>query len=1014
MKTHWKKSLVVAGILSLCLVHGPAPVQAASQTVTIQSFAFNPPTVTVQVGDSVTWMNRDSVPHTSTSDVPTVWDSGLLSQGQSFPFTFTMAGSFAYHCTVHPFMHGSVMVNAVGGTMPPVVQITSPINGATFTDPTNVMVSATASSPSGTITNVEFLDGVTPIGEATVAPYSVILTNLAPGAHQLTAKATDNHGGSTVSPPVGIQVNAATVGAAPVVQITSPASGAVFTAPTNVTISVTASSAGGTVTNVQFLDGTTVLGNVRTAPYTFVVTNISAGAHQLTAKATDNVGTSTVSSVVNIQVNSTTSSNLAPVVQITSPASGAVYRTPTNVTISATASSPSGTITNVAFLDGTAVLGNVRTAPYTFTITNIAAGAHQLTAKATDNHGASTVSTPVNIQVGSTTMSNQPPAVQIVSPLNGAVFTAPTNVTISATASAPNGSVSNVEFLDGTTPLGTLTNAPYTLTVTNIAGGSHQLIARVTDNLGVTIASVPVTIQVMSITISPITNVAPVVTLTQPGNGAVFLFPTNILLQPTVTPISGSVAQVQFFAGSNSLGTITQSPYSLIWSNPAVGTYAVQAMAVDSAGNRGTSAPVNLSVTTAAAYAAHNVGSDLPGVADVQDTNVVNPWGLASGDTGPFVLADNHTGLISLYTPTGVVAGVAISVPAPTNTVAPTNNAPSTNAAPPSAPTGIVFNDTTDFLIATNRPATFIVATEDGTIAAWNRGESNAVLKVDNSASNAVYKGIAIGRAGGSNLLFATDFHNRKIDVFDGNYRPVKFGALLFEDPAIPIGYAPFGIQNIQSNLFVTYAMQDTNRQDDVSGPGHGFVDVFSPAGNLLSRFATNGALNSPWGMAMAPEGFGRYSGALLIGNFGDGHINAFDPTNAVPLGALTNNSGGPITIDGLWGLRFGNGGAGGDAARLYFTAGISGGGSKEDHGLFGRISAVPFVSFFGFTGISETGTNLNLTWIGGKGPFVLQRLAGFSGTNWVDVLTTTNNNATAPMNGPSAAFRLKGTAASQ
>ena len=204
-----------------------------------------------------------------------------------------------------------------------------------------------------------------------------------------------------------------------------------------------------------------------------------------------------------------------------------------------------------------------------------------------------------------------------------------------------------------------------------------------------------------------------------------------------------------------------------------------------------------------------------------------------------------------------------------------------------------------------------LYATNDFTGAvSLNNSGANAVLKADNSGSSAIYKGLALGSADGSNYLYAADFHNAKVDVFDGDFNPVtRAGA--FADPAIPAGFAPFGIERVGTNLFVTYAKQDANAEDDIPGPGNGYVDISDPSGNLLKRFASNGALDSPWGMTMAPSDFGRFAGHLLIGNFGDGRINAFDPANGAFVGSLVDTNGVPIAIEGLWGLKFGNGGRG-------------------------------------------------------------------------------------------------------
>jgi uncharacterized protein (TIGR03118 family) len=324
-------------------------------------------------------------------------------------------------------------------------------------------------------------------------------------------------------------------------------------------------------------------------------------------------------------------------------------------------------------------------------------------------------------------------------------------------------------------------------------------------------------------------------------------------------------------------------------------------------------------------YRQHNLISDIPGVAEHTDPNLVNPWGIADGPTTPFWIADNHTGVSTVYDGNGFETRTAVTVP------------PAAGGTPPAAPTGIVFNATTDFVVGPNQPAHYVFATEDGTISGWNTGAA-AVLKVDQSASGAVYKGLALASSGGKNYLYATDFHAGRVDVFDAGFKPVTLAGS-FADPTVPAGFAPFNIQNIGGQLYVTYALQDADAHDDVSGRGNGYVNVFDPNGALLRQFASRGPLNSPWGVVMAPPGFGGYDGALLIGNFGDGRINAFNPATGGFLGDLHDPCGTPISIDGLWGLIFGNGGQGGDTHTLYFTAGIPYNGNVEDHGLFGRIT---------------------------------------------------------------------------
>jgi uncharacterized protein (TIGR03118 family) len=321
-----------------------------------------------------------------------------------------------------------------------------------------------------------------------------------------------------------------------------------------------------------------------------------------------------------------------------------------------------------------------------------------------------------------------------------------------------------------------------------------------------------------------------------------------------------------------------------------------------------------------------NLVSDLPGVARFMDPDLVNPWGIAFSPTSPIWVSDNGQGLATIYDGAGVKQGLVVSIPAP--------------GGGSGAPTGQVFNSSpvsTDF-----GGAHFLFSTEDGTIAAWSGG-TTAALPVNNSGAGAVYKGLALASNGGNEYLYATDFHNGKIDVFDNNFTPHSFGAGSFTDPSLPAGYAPFGIQASGGKIYVTFALQDPAKHDDVAGPGHGFLDVFNTDGTFVQRLVTMGALNSPWAMALAPTaGFGKFSGDLLVGNFGDGTINAFDLTTGTQIGTLDGSNGMPLVNQGLWGLAFGNGAQGTSMNTLYFTAGIPGPGNIEDHGLFGSIVSTP------------------------------------------------------------------------
>lgn len=328
-------------------------------------------------------------------------------------------------------------------------------------------------------------------------------------------------------------------------------------------------------------------------------------------------------------------------------------------------------------------------------------------------------------------------------------------------------------------------------------------------------------------------------------------------------------------------------------------------------------------------YLQHNLISDLPQHAERRDPNLVNPWGVAFSATGPFWVSDNETGVATVYTGNGKSFPqdnpLVVTIPPPTNGMG------------PAAPTGVVFHSGPGFEVQLGRPALFIFATEDGTISGWNpmANPTRAILKVDNSPSKAIYKGLALATLNGVSRLYASNFFAGTVDVFDSSFAPVSLPAG-FQDPTIPPGFAPFNIQEFGGKLWVTYAKQDADKEDDVAGDGNGFVDVFDFNGSLLQHFVAHGPLNSPWGLALAPQKFGAFSGAMLIGNFGDGRINAFDPTSGNFLGALRGPSGAPIEIDGLWKLIFGNGANGGDTDQLYFTAGPD----DEEHGLFGQIRA--------------------------------------------------------------------------
>ncbi len=310
------------------------------------------------------------------------------------------------------------------------------------------------------------------------------------------------------------------------------------------------------------------------------------------------------------------------------------------------------------------------------------------------------------------------------------------------------------------------------------------------------------------------------------------------------------------------------------------------------------------------------------------DMNLVNAWGIVQPPGGPFWVNTNGTGLSELFDGTGMPIALLPRVTIP----------PPAGGMPPSTPTGIVFNP--NFMDAMNNfdGDIFIFATEDGTISGWQPPATSAVLRKDFSPK-AVYKGLAFGTTGGGTpMIYATNFREARIDVFDANYTPVVLAPGDFSDPALPPHYAPFGIANIGGHLYITYALQDDTMHDDVAGQHHGFIDEFTTDGIMVRRFASRGKLNSPWGMALAPGNFGRFSGKLLVGNFGNGHINAFDIVSAKNVGEL-HGQHGKIVIDGLWGLAFGNGSTvfKTPSNTLFFAAGPN----DESNGLFGKLEVL-------------------------------------------------------------------------
>ncbi len=343
-------------------------------------------------------------------------------------------------------------------------------------------------------------------------------------------------------------------------------------------------------------------------------------------------------------------------------------------------------------------------------------------------------------------------------------------------------------------------------------------------------------------------------------------------------------------------------------------------------------------------YVQRNLVSNGAVPAEYEDASLVNAWGITFRGASPWWVSDNGAGVSTLYDGEGIAqfgaSPLVVSIAGA--------------GGGSGAPTGVVGNTGSGFVVSSGGaqgPAFFLFASEDGTLSGWNPNvpppvapaarSTTTVLLVDRSSTDphggAVYKGLTLD----GDRLYATDFRGGMVDVFDQALAPVTTAGG-FSDPSLPPGYAPFGIRALGGAIYVTYALQDADRRDDVAGPHHGFVNAFDRDGNLLGRIASGGKLDSPWGLALAPaEGFGRFGGKLLVGNFGDGHIVGYTLDGADASeegGAYLAGPGGRITIDGLWGLGFGNGVAAGPTTALFFAAGPN----DEGDGLFGRIDLTP------------------------------------------------------------------------
>lgn len=397
---------------------------------------------------------------------------------------------------------------------------------------------------------------------------------------------------------------------------------------------------------------------------------------------------------------------------------------------------------------------------------------------------------------------------------------------------------------------------------------------------------------------------------------------------PRLTQLAGALAAaglaitlVACGGGSNSgsVATTSTTPTTPVTTPVSASVFADTALVADVAAATSPTTPV-----TPGGYAQNRLAAAATHV----DANLINPWGLAFNPAGFSWISNEGTSTSTLYDGNGVAQSLVVTVAA--------------GASGAARPTGIVYNGTQDFKItsgATTAAAPFIFAGLSGTIAAWSPtvDATHALTAVDNGAGGSSYKGLAIASVSGVNYIYATDFHNGRVDVFDANFKPVTLSGG-FKDPNLPANYVPFGIQAVGTSIYVSYAPVDPTTHAEQFGAGLGMVSQFDTSGNLIKELVVpGGALNNPWGMALAPANFGQFSNDLLVGNFGDGTIHAYDPATGKLVGTLSDSSGAALTYPGLWAITFGNGIQSQPVNTLFYTAGTGGGA----HGLYGRIDFV-------------------------------------------------------------------------
>ena len=511
----------------------------------------------------------------------------------------------------------------------PTVSLTSPLNNANFSSPATITLTANAADEDGFVSKVNFYNGTTLLYSDATAPYSYDWAGVTPGTYSLVAKAVDNFNAVKVSATVTVVVST-TSNTAPAVSLTSPANNASFTTPATISLAATASDADGTVSKVDFYNGSTLLFSDATSPYSYSWTGVAVGTYSITAKAFDNLGAVTTSAAANVTV--ATPPNTLPTVSLTSPADNASFTAPATISLTATASDADGTVSKVDFYNGSTLLFSDAASPYAYSWTGVAAGSYTLTAKATDDQGGVKTSTAVSITVSGP--ANTPPSVSLTSPANNASFTAPATISLTATASDADGTVSKVDFYNGATLLFSDATSPYSYSWTGVAAGTYTLTAKATDNSNAVSTSTAV-----SVVVSASGNANPVVTITSPANNASYVAPNSFEIDASASDADGSISKVDFYLNNSLISSDSWAPYQAnVW-NLAIGTYTIMAKATDNQGGVGT-ASTQVYLTDASAFFTTSAPCFTPGgtvtftLDPSKRTNATNYYWSFSGQGG--------------------------------------------------------------------------------------------------------------------------------------------------------------------------------------------------------------------------------------------------------------------------------------------------------------------------------------------------------------------------------------------